>query len=168
VEEGRLAYRVRTAEAGDAKAWVDLFLAEYASGPSREELRKLVMDCWDPIGVLQGSPGEYDRYLPSMVFHLDSGDGANALQADLCRFRTKNMGLPSRPDLDAAAALTIIDWYQNRSAQPATRDRALAPGRLASAITGDRDADQFFADPASGWSSLRHGYPRATPPPGQT
>ena len=34
-------------KAGDAKAWLDLFLAEYAPGPSREELRKLVRATWD-------------------------------------------------------------------------------------------------------------------------
>ncbi len=31
----------------DAKAWLDLFLAAWAAGPSREELRRLVRDAWD-------------------------------------------------------------------------------------------------------------------------
>jgi hypothetical protein len=34
-------------KAGDAKAWLDLFLAEHAPGPSREELRTLVRATWD-------------------------------------------------------------------------------------------------------------------------
>lgn len=74
------------------------------------QLRTVVLECWDPVPVgLQGPLDEYDTYLPSITGNLDRGDGAKALQADLSRFRTKDMGLPSRPDLDAAAALTIID-----------------------------------------------------------
>ncbi len=42
VPAGRVAPK-----AGDAKAWLDLFLAEHAPGPSREELRKLVRATWD-------------------------------------------------------------------------------------------------------------------------
>src|SRR5947209_6632028 len=34
-------------KAGDAKAWLDLFLAANASGSSREELRRLVRATWD-------------------------------------------------------------------------------------------------------------------------
>jgi len=32
---------------GDAKAWLDLFLAKHAAGSSRDELRKLIRAAWD-------------------------------------------------------------------------------------------------------------------------
>jgi hypothetical protein len=50
-------------KAGDAKAWLDLFLAEYASGPSRDELRKLVRATWDLAQkVTHGDLGRIEAY----------------------------------------------------------------------------------------------------------
>ena len=62
-------------KAGDAKAWLDLFLSAYASGPAREELRKLVRNAWD---------------LAQKVTHgnLDQVDAFAAAQATVLVVRT--------------------------------------------------------------------------------
>lgn len=36
-----------TPKDGDAKAWLDLFLAKHAAESSRDELRKLIRAAWD-------------------------------------------------------------------------------------------------------------------------
>ncbi len=46
-----------------AKAWLDLFLAARAAGPSREELRRLVRDAWDLAQkVTHGDLGRVDAF----------------------------------------------------------------------------------------------------------
>lgn len=47
----------------DAKAWLDLFLAAWAAGPSRDELRRLVRDAWDLAQkVTHGDLGRVDAF----------------------------------------------------------------------------------------------------------
>jgi len=91
-----------------------------------EQLRELVMDRWDPIAVHVPENGpderacywtEYDDYLPSIVGHLDAGEGAEWLAAHLSDLRTKDMGLPARFDLDRAAAAAIVAWHQRTRAR---------------------------------------------------
>jgi hypothetical protein len=79
-----------------------------------EELRGLVMSCWDPIGVADSSEaaGEYDGYLPTIFAVLWGGDEVR-LQARLSAHRAE-MGLPPDPAADANAAGRIFDWYQER------------------------------------------------------
>ena len=62
-------------KAGDGKAWLNLFLTEYASGPARGELRRLVRDAWD---------------LAQKVTHgdLDQVDAFAAAQATVLVVRT--------------------------------------------------------------------------------
>jgi hypothetical protein len=85
-----------------------------------EELRALVMARWDPIGVHVPENGpdervlywnEYDSYLPTIVAHLDRGDGVERLTDYLAGLRTVNMGLPPHSDHDAAAAAAIVAWH---------------------------------------------------------
>jgi hypothetical protein len=118
------------------------------SAAQTEWLRELVMDCWDPIGVhhfarRDGTPrrsywDEYDRYLPAIIGHLERGEGARPIQVELAQFRTKNMGLTPRPDLDAVAALRVDDWYR--------RGRPPLKGDVVDDVKMDSDAAQFFAD----------------------
>jgi len=50
-------------KAADAKAWLDLFLAARAAGPSREALRRLVRDAWDLAQkVTHGDLGRVDAF----------------------------------------------------------------------------------------------------------
>jgi hypothetical protein len=50
-------------KAGDAKAWLELFLAARAGGSSREELRRLVRAAWDLAQkVTHGDPGRVDAF----------------------------------------------------------------------------------------------------------
>jgi hypothetical protein len=79
-----------------------------------EELRRLVMSCWDPIGVADfpEAADEYDGYLPRIFAVLWSGDEA-LLQERLSASRTE-MGLPPDPSADANTARRIFDWYRER------------------------------------------------------
>jgi hypothetical protein len=50
-------------KSGDAKAWLDLFLAARAGGSSREELRRLVRAAWELAQkVTHGDPGRVDAF----------------------------------------------------------------------------------------------------------
>jgi hypothetical protein len=49
--------------AGDAKAWLNLFLAAHAPGSNREELRRLVRDSWDLVQkVTHGDLGRIEAF----------------------------------------------------------------------------------------------------------
>lgn len=50
-------------KAADAKAWLDLFLAEKGPGATRQELRRLVRDAWDLAQkVTHGDLGRIDAF----------------------------------------------------------------------------------------------------------
>src|SRR5438067_2190337 len=91
-----------------------------------DELRALVMTCWDPIGVhVPGSPDdecarywdEYDAYLPIMVERARGGHGRDQLREYLEKLRTEDMGLPPRPERDGAAAEEIANWLAQAAAE---------------------------------------------------
>jgi hypothetical protein len=89
------------------------------------QLRALLMDKWDPIGV-QGVPeatSEYDGYVARIADMLRRGADAEQVAAMLSSIRTDAMGLPPEPDTDIAAATTIVDWYAD-----ALRDEAPLDG----------------------------------------
>jgi hypothetical protein len=53
----------RPPKAGDAKAWLDLFLSAHASGASRDGLRRLVRAAWDVAQtVTHGDVGRVDAF----------------------------------------------------------------------------------------------------------
>jgi hypothetical protein len=84
-----------------------------------EQLRSLLMEEWDPIGVHHFSDDdedresywdEYDSYMPAILSDLDSGGDVEWLAQYLARRRTMDMGLDDRPELDRRAAEAIIAW----------------------------------------------------------
>ena len=83
------------------------------------ELRALVMDGWDPIGVA-GEPAaadEYDSYLVRIAGGLRLGYGPDRIAADLSTFRVEMMGGPADPERDLAAATAIASWYSEATAE---------------------------------------------------
>jgi hypothetical protein len=83
-----------------------------------EQLRRAVMERWDPIGVFHDQDDaedraaywdEYDSYLPNIADHLRRGD-VDGLTAYLARLRTVDMGMSAEQQLDRNAAQALIDW----------------------------------------------------------
>jgi hypothetical protein len=77
------------------------------------QLRTLLMDEWDPIGV-RGVPeafDEYDGYVSRIADSLRRGAGVDEIAAMLSKYRTDWMSLGSEPQTDASAAKSIVDWY---------------------------------------------------------
>jgi len=77
------------------------------------QLRILLMDNWDPIGV-RGAPeaiDEYDRYVGRIADSLRRGANVQEVAAMLTAARTGSIGLPADPETDATAARSIVDWY---------------------------------------------------------
>ena len=89
------------------------------SDAATEELRSLIMTCWDPIGVsvFPEAADEYNAYLPMIFAALGSGRDAQWLQERLSEVRTDTMGLPPDPDADAEAARRILEWYGERRSE---------------------------------------------------
>jgi hypothetical protein len=84
-----------------------------------DQMRLLVMDVWDPIGV-RGEPAainEYDSYLVRIVGGLRQGYSIDAIASELAEYRTRNMGLPPAPERDRAAATAIADWYSEATSE---------------------------------------------------
>jgi hypothetical protein len=84
-----------------------------------EQIRRAVMEEWDPIGVMNPQDGpdewaayweEYDDYLPTIATHLTQGD-VDALAIYLDGIRTTEMGLPSTPGRDRAVAAALAERY---------------------------------------------------------
>jgi hypothetical protein len=84
------------------------------------ELRGILMDTWDPIGVLgvAQAADEYDGYLGPIVQRLRAGDDSNAIAALLSGIVSERM--EARPDSAAceATARTLVDWYAGAMAGP--------------------------------------------------
>jgi hypothetical protein len=77
------------------------------------ELRELLYEHWDPIGVkalADDSGDEYEAYAGQLVRRLRAGSSPEELAAMLESFR-RDMGLdPAEPPLETARL--ISDWYR--------------------------------------------------------
>lgn len=92
----------------DARDWYAWYKSRGGS-----QLRVLLMDLWDPIGV-RGVPeaiDEYDTYAGRIANSIRAGADVGDVAAMLSDARTDAMGLSADPATDAAAAAAIIDWY---------------------------------------------------------
>jgi hypothetical protein len=77
------------------------------------QLRGLLMDNWDPIGV-RGVPeaiDEYDSYAGRIAGNLRRGADVEFVSTMLRAIRVDWMGLEPDPETDARAARAIVDWY---------------------------------------------------------
>jgi hypothetical protein len=77
------------------------------------ELRALLMDGWDPIGV-SSTPEAYDEYyayIGPLARRLRSGADASAVAEYLADVQTEQMGLPMRPDELGDIADSVVRWF---------------------------------------------------------
>ena len=77
------------------------------------ELRALLMEHWDPIGV-DGIPearDEYDGYLGPLVNRLHDGADAQTVAEYLASVQTERMGLPVTADQLHDVASRVVAWY---------------------------------------------------------
>jgi len=77
-----------------------------------QELRRLLIDAWDPIGV-KGSPegaDEYDSYRSELVRLLREGASAQQL-AECLSAAQERMGAPRPPESLLPVADALLTWY---------------------------------------------------------
>lgn len=76
-----------------------------------------VLRRWDPIGVVEFSPDEYDIYAPDIVRMLDRGCSVRELTRWLSDIRSKQMGLGSSTlflSQDKAFATELVAFWDVR------------------------------------------------------
>ena len=81
------------------------------------ELRELLYEEWDPIGLKQlaeGSRDEYEAYAGQLARRLRAGASEEEVAALLQAFRVE-MGLEAG-ELDLATARRIREWYRSSRA----------------------------------------------------
>lgn len=84
----------------------------------RADLRALLMDKWDPIGV-RGVPeaqDEYDGYLGPVMRLLHQGARHEDIKRHLLRITNESMGLSSDGTREAQVADDLIRWWSTRTA----------------------------------------------------
>jgi hypothetical protein len=84
------------------------------------ELRELLMQWWDPIGV-RGVPearGEYDSYMGPIVSLLERGGSIDELASYLVEIETDRMGMKPDKKTDLDAASRIHAWYREATGRP--------------------------------------------------
>jgi hypothetical protein len=89
-------------------------LAEWRRWSKREgsqQLRRLLLDEWDPVGVAGCAPDdEYDSYVGPVVSLAREND-LKGLTEYLDWARTQNMGLDPDPEADERVARTVMKWH---------------------------------------------------------
>jgi hypothetical protein len=107
-------FGIRELGTADGKSGV---IEKYESRRIRVEIRHVLMDVWDPIGVKDepNAQDEYDAYLGGVYDLLVSGASDENIQAHLWRIVTERMGLsPKKSDMaDTVKALRQIPLPRN-------------------------------------------------------
>jgi hypothetical protein len=79
------------------------------------ELRSILRDEWDPIGVQQIDPtwprDEYDMYMTPIIAQLRADPVPGQIAALLGKFRSEEMGVYPNDDADMSVARRISSWY---------------------------------------------------------
>jgi hypothetical protein len=77
------------------------------------DLRSLLMDCWDPIGVTETpeAKDEYDGYAGQLGTMLRNGADARAVAEYLSEVQTDRMGLPASSDELGDVGDRVTTWY---------------------------------------------------------
>jgi hypothetical protein len=78
-----------------------------------QELRKLLMTYWDPIGVngIPEAADEYDSYLGPLAKKLREGADARGVSEYLSEIQRKRMEIPARDDQLAYVSERVANWY---------------------------------------------------------
>jgi hypothetical protein len=78
-----------------------------------QELRRLLMTYWDPIGVngIPEASDEYDTYLGPLAKKLREGADARGVCEYLFEIQSKWMEIPARADQLADVSERVTDWY---------------------------------------------------------
>lgn len=77
------------------------------------ELRRLLMEHWDPIGVrsLPAAANEYDAYLNQIRRLVSDHASAERIAEHLSRVEHERMGLPTDAERLVPIGRRIIEWY---------------------------------------------------------
>ena len=81
---------------------------------------RAVLREWDPIGVIPDlieeglPPDEYDNYAPYILGLLQRSCSVAEITAHLEYCRTGAMGLSRNPEVDAAVAASLLEWWSTR------------------------------------------------------
>jgi hypothetical protein len=84
-----------------------------------QELRRLLMDQWDPIGV-NGAPeaaDEYDGYRGGVLQLLRDGASAAAVATHLARVERERMGFETTPERLQPVAEQLVRWHPDSLAR---------------------------------------------------
>jgi hypothetical protein len=87
---------------------------KYESRRIRVEIRHVLMDVWDPIGV-KGEPNaadEYDGYLGGVYERLTDGASDERIEDHLWQIVTDRMGLPAAKKSDMTATVKALRQIQ--------------------------------------------------------
>jgi hypothetical protein len=85
-----------------------------------QELRRLLMERWDPIGVKDApeAAGEYDGYRGDLIRLLRDDASAREIAEYLAGAEYKRMGIGSGdPNLNMPVAEEIVRWYPDSLAR---------------------------------------------------
>jgi hypothetical protein len=86
------------------------------------ELRELLLERWDPIGISQLADApldEYEHYAGGLVRRLRAGAGEEEIAAVLEGFRA-DMGLEPSDEPPLGVAREVCDWYRAATGSPGT------------------------------------------------
>jgi hypothetical protein len=90
---------------------------KYESRRIRVEIRHVLMDIWDPIGVKDepNAQDEYDSYLGGVFTLLTGGASDDRISEHLWRIVTERMELPAKKEdmQSTVAALRLIQLPQD-------------------------------------------------------
>ena len=87
------------------------------------ELRQVLMDSWDPIGVagVPEATDEYDSYVGPVVRMLQEGASEGDVRRYLGPFSRTHMCLVPSPLTNRRAARAIMEWWSRAAGNPAVR-----------------------------------------------
>jgi hypothetical protein len=67
---------------------------------------------WDPLGVVEEAPDEYDSYAPEIIRKLDAGIEADNLTAYLVNLAEETMGIPCDQMPTSDIAKDLVEFWK--------------------------------------------------------
>lgn len=99
----------------DDKQWQESLWAIWWKAVGESDLRRQLMEHWDPIGVRNSLPitwDEYDNYINPIGKLLFQHAPVESIATYLDEVTDKEMGLGKNSSLSRRAAEALVAWYQ--------------------------------------------------------